>query len=110
MGIKWLLTIALVSRKEVTVVPLILMALCSLLMIMVNLCIPERMIHYLIQTCALKVADVGIDQTSYTVPEDVGLLEVQLSITSEQMAPGQDCQIQVTTTDGSAEGELKITI
>ena len=48
--------------------------------------------------------NVGTDQTSYTVSEDVGQLEVQISITSGQIAPGQDCQIQVTTTDDSAEG------
>ena len=68
------------------------------------------MIHYLIQTCALKIAVVGTDKTCYTVPEDLGQLEVWLSITSGQKAPGQDCQIKVTTTDGCADGELKITI
>ena len=56
------------------------------------------------------VANVGTDQTSYTVFEDVGQLEVQISITSGQKAPGQECEIQVTTTDGSAVGELEITI
>ena len=56
------------------------------------------------------VANVGTDQASYTVLEDVGQLEVQISITSGQKASGQECLIQVTTTDGSAEGELKITV
>ena len=56
------------------------------------------------------VANVSTDQTSYTVPEDVGQLEVQISITSGGKAPGLECEIFVTTTDGSAEGELGITI
>ena len=55
--------------------------------------------------------DVGTDQTSYTVQEDVGQLEVLVSITSGQKAPGQECQIVVVTTDVSAVGELmKISI
>ena len=56
------------------------------------------------------VADVGTDQTSYTVPEDVGQLEVLINITSGQKAPGQECLIEVVTTDGSAVGELMVTL
>ena len=64
---------------------------------------------HILHVCS-TVADVGTDQTGYTVPEDVGQLEVQISITCGQKAPGQDCQILVTTTDGSAEGGLMIHI
>ena len=53
---------------------------------------------------------VGTNQTSYTVPEGIGELEFQISITSRQIAPGQDCQIVVATTDGSAKGELRIIV
>ena len=54
------------------------------------------------------VVDVGTGQTSYTVPEDVGQLEVWISITSGQKAPGKKCEIVVVTTNGSAVGELEI--
>ena len=56
------------------------------------------------------VVEVGTDQTSYTVPEDVGQLEVWINITSGQKAPGQECEIEVVTTDGSAVGELIVTV
>ena len=56
------------------------------------------------------VAEVGTDQTSYTVPEDVGQLEVWINITSGQKAPGQECEIEVVTTNGSAVGELIVTV
>ena len=52
------------------------------------------------------VVEVGTDQLSYTVPEDVGELEVWINITSGQKAPGQECEIEVETTDGTAEGKL----
>ena len=52
------------------------------------------------------VAAVGIDQPSYTVPEDVGQLEVWINYICEQIAPDQECQFTVTTTDGSAESEF----
>ena len=54
------------------------------------------------------VADVGTDQTSYTVDEGVGQLEVWISITSGQKAPGLECQIQVVTRNESAVGELRV--
>ena len=60
--------------------------------------------------CVFTVADVGTDQTSYTVLEDVGQLEVWISITSGQKASGQECEIVVLTTNGSAVGELNITV
>ena len=56
------------------------------------------------------VAEVGTDQTSYTVPEDVGSLDFYVEITSGQKAPGQECEIAVVTIDGSAVGKLKIII
>ena len=50
------------------------------------------------------VVEVGTDQTSYTVAEEVGQLEVWISITSGRKAPGQECEIAVATVDGSAIG------
>ena len=61
------------------------------------------MIH---TVCDFPVAEVGTDQLYYIVPEDVGQLEVWINITSGQKAPGQECVIEVATTDGSAVGEL----
>ena len=58
----------------------------------------------------VTVVEVGTEQTSYTVPEDIGQLVVQISITSGQIAPGQECRIVVVTADVSAEGELRITV
>ena len=55
------------------------------------------------------VAYVDSDQASYMVPEDIEWLGVWINITSGQKAPGQECQIEVITTDGSAVGELKVT-
>ena len=59
-------------------------------------------------TVCSAVVNVGTDQTSYTVHEDVGQLEVLVSITSGQKAPGQECQIVVVTNDVSARCELKL--
>ena len=56
------------------------------------------------------VVYVGTGQISYTVREDVGHLEVWISITSGQKAPGQECEIVVVTTNGSAAGELNISV
>ena len=53
------------------------------------------------------VAEVSTDQLSYTVPEDVGQLEVWINITNGQKAPGQECRIAISTIDGTATGELK---
>ena len=64
------------------------------------------MITYKLHAC-FPVAEVGTDRPSYTVPEDVEQLEVWISITSGQKVPGQECQIVVATTDGTAEGELR---
>ena len=44
------------------------------------------------------------DQPSYTVPEDVGQLEVWINITGGQLAPDDECRIAVVTADGSATG------
>ena len=52
------------------------------------------------------VVEVGADQIGYTVPEDVGQLDVMINITSGQKAPGQECLIEVATMSGSAEGNL----
>ena len=49
--------------------------------------------------------NVGTDQTSYTVGEDIGQLDIWINITSGQLAPGQECQIQVRTTNDSANGK-----
>ena len=57
-----------------------------------------------------SVVYVGTDQTSYTVHEDVGRLEVWINITNGQMVSGLECQIEVVTTAGSAVGELMITV
>ena len=61
------------------------------------------------KSCSI-VADVGADQTSYTVSEDVGQLRVQISITSEVKDPGPECQIVIITIDRTAVGESKVTI
>ena len=53
--------------------------------------------------------DVSTDQTSYTVLEGDGQLEVMISITSGQLVSGLECQIEVVTNAGSAVGELMIT-
>ena len=53
------------------------------------------------------VAEVSIDETSYTVSEDVGQLEVRVSITNGQKAPGQECEIAIVTVGGTATGESK---
>ena len=53
------------------------------------------------------VAHVSTDQTIYTVPEDVGQLEVWISITSRRIAPWRECEIAVVTTDVTAVGEYK---
>ena len=53
------------------------------------------------------VAEVGTDQLSYEILEDVGELEVWINITSGQKAPGQECEIEVETADGTAEGKLQ---
>ena len=50
------------------------------------------------------VVEISTDQTSYTVAEDVGQLEVWINITSGQKAPGQECHIEVEIVDGSAIG------
>ena len=55
------------------------------------------------------VVEISINQTSYTVSEDVGQLGVWISITSGEKAPGQECEIEVTTDDGSAQGKLYFT-
>ena len=54
--------------------------------------------------CSL-VVDIGTDQISYTVFEDVGQLDIWINITGGQIAPGQECQIEVRTTDDSAYGK-----
>ena len=54
------------------------------------------------------VAEVSTDRPSYTVPEDIGQLEVWVSITNGQKAPGQKCLIAVETVDGSAQGKLRL--
>ena len=57
------------------------------------------------------VVNVGTDQNSYTVHEDVGQLEVLVSITSGQIPPEQECRIVAVTNIHSAVGELtKISI
>ena len=56
------------------------------------------------------VANVSTDQTSYTVDESVGQLKVWINVTARQIAPGQECQILVVTTAGTAVGELKNTL
>ena len=56
------------------------------------------------------VADVGTDQTSYTVHEDIGQLEVWIGITCGQKAPCQECDIEVVTTNGSAMGKFEINL
>ena len=59
--------------------------------------------------CARFTAvDVGTDQTSYTVHEDIGQLEVLVSITSGQIPPGRECRILVVTNGVTARGELKL--
>ena len=50
------------------------------------------------------VADVGTDQSNYTVLEDVGQLEVWIHITRGEKALGLECEIAVVTTNGSAVG------
>ena len=65
------------------------------------------LMHILYVSSVLGI--VSTDQTSYTVAEDVGQLEFLVSITSGRIAPGRECEIVVTTNDGSAEGEFKVT-
>ena len=74
---------------------------------MVNLRILERVVSLLDTNLHSTVVNVGTDQTSYTVSEDVGQLGVRIAITSGQKAPGQECQIEVETTDSSAISELR---
>lgn len=52
--------------------------------------------------------EVGIDQFNYTILEDVGQLDIWVSITSGQTAPDEQWQIVVETIDVSAVGELVI--
>ena len=54
------------------------------------------------------VAEVGTDHPGYIVPEDDGQLEISISITSGQKAPGQECVIIVRTIDESAEGRKSV--
>ena len=55
------------------------------------------------------VAEVGTNQTSYTIPENVGSFVFYVEIINGQKAPGQECEIEVVTTDGNAVGELMVT-
>ena len=57
------------------------------------------------QNVCSPVAEVSTDQPSYTVPEDIGQLEVWISITNGQKAPGQECQIAVVTINDNATGK-----
>ena len=52
------------------------------------------------------VAVVSTDQSSYTVSEDVGQLEVWINITDAEVAPGQQFPIVVETTDETTLSEF----
>ena len=54
-----------------------------------------------------SAVEVSTDQSSYVVTEDVGQLEVWISVTSGQIAPGEELQIAVEVMDVNAIGELK---
>ena len=65
--------------------------------------------HNLKQVLCFPVAEIGTDHSSYTVLEDVGQLEIWINITSGNKAPGQECEIEIISTDGSALGVLMVT-
>ena len=65
-------------------------------------------VHLYISMCNFVnslVAEVGPNQTSYSVAENAGQLGFWINITSGQKAPGQECLITVETVDGSAQGK-----
>ena len=51
--------------------------------------------------------EISTNQPIYVVPEDIGLLDIWISVTSGQIAPGQEWQFTVETANGGAIGELK---
>ena len=54
--------------------------------------------------CVLQLRMLALTRP---VDESVGQLKVWINITTRQIAPGQECQIVVVTTAGTAVGELK---
>ena len=56
----------------------------------------------------VPVAVVTTDQPSYTVSEGIGVLDVWISITGAEVAPGQEFQIAVETADGTTISELRV--
>ena len=64
-----------------------------------------RLFGITIMMLCSPVVNIGTNQSRYDVSEDVGQVNIVIMITSGQKAPGQECQINVTTTDVTATGE-----